>query len=72
MMPVKKVGLYETKGGRRVKIYGFDDLGGNAMMAEGYFEDTKHIGWWEPETGQYGVDDKHSDDNLDIVKWISP
>lgn len=71
MMPVKKVGTYETKGGRRVQIYGFDDLGGNAMMAEGYFEDTKHMAWWDPETGKHGIGEQR-DDNLDIIKWVSP
>ena len=49
-MEVKKAGIYKTKNGRIVEIYGFDSLGGNKVLAEGFFKDTRNMCWFNPET----------------------
>lgn len=64
-MEVKKTGKYKTRDGRTVEIYGFDDLGGGPMLAEGYFTDTRAMNWWEPNTGKNKAEEK-----ADIIERI--
>ena len=68
-MEVKKAGEYKTKLGRKVFIYGFDDLAtGETMYAEGYFVENKNMCWWSPETGERSF--SREDDSDDIVERI--
>lgn len=61
-MEVKKAGKYKTRNGRNVEIYGFDDLASGTMFAEGFFEDTRKMNWWDPETGKCAhVEDPQND-----------
>lgn len=67
-MEVKKAGKYKTKGGKTVEIYGFADDSG-PVKAEGFFEDTRHMGQWNPETGVFEWGREPNPEN-DIVSAV--
>ena len=64
MIEVKIAGMYSTKLGNDVEIYGFASDSG-PIVAEGFFIDSKHMGQWDVETGKYLWKD---DSDLDLVE----
>ena len=69
MMEVKHAGRYKTKLGREVEIYGFGDLGGAELYAEGFCLDDKLLRWWKPENGELVLN--RYNDEMDIVERLA-
>lgn len=72
-MEVKKSGKYKMRNGEECEVYGFDDLGGGPVLAEGFDCKGRHMKHWDPETGKIAsawAKKEPSSEQYDIVEKV--